>query len=129
MVDSDGKRTNILNPSLCIQPFSHAIIIIIIQPTTNRTLSRKASKSRPNSGQHLVSDNDVVELAQLLALNPTVETLNLSSLTSLFLPRNQLGEHSGVAIGEALRNNTSLMSLDLQVNDCGGVGEVAIAKH
>ena len=92
-------------------------------------VQKRGFRNKQERGQHLVSDNDVVELAQLLALNSTAETLNLSSLTSLFLPRNQLGERSGVAIGEALRNNTSLMSLDLQVNDCGGVGEVAIAKH
>ena len=72
-----------------------------------------------------MSDDDVVELAQLLALNSIVETLNLSGKSS---KKNGVGERGGCALGETLRNNSTLTTLNLRLNSITGSGGVAIAE-
>src|SRR5438552_3844693 len=66
-------------------------------------------------------------LTRLGANDPTLITLDLS-LPTFSRSKNSLGENGGVAIGEALKFNSTLTTLDLSGNSLGEKGGVAIGE-
>jgi V8-like Glu-specific endopeptidase/Ran GTPase-activating protein (RanGAP) involved in mRNA processing and transport len=58
--------------------------------------------------------------AEALAANTTLVTLNLSS--------NEIGDSGAVALGETLKTNITLTSLDLDNNQIGVPGSIALAE-
>ena len=85
----------------------------------------KASKNAPEVvGLDLrncnVFDEDAGWLEAMLQTNTTLSSLNLR--------RNHLGEAGGAAIGRALQTNTTLSSLDLSFNNLGETGGAAIGR-
>ncbi|KAG0196550.1 hypothetical protein BGX28_009996, partial [Mortierella sp. GBA30] len=64
--------------------------------------------------------NGAVALSEALKINSTVTTLNLSY--------NSIGDNGAVALSEALKTNSTLTTLDLRNNSIGSYGAVALSE-
>ncbi|KAG0378852.1 hypothetical protein BGX24_002642, partial [Mortierella sp. AD032] len=104
-------------------------MIHLVLPMDSFQLSRLQSKTpshHPKISVELVpggkytGKKEIEMLAETLKTNSTLTTLNLRS--------NSIGEYGAMALAEALKTNSALTTLELIGNSIGGNGAVALAE-